>query len=90
MHEIESSRIVAPSGAEGTGSGAPRDSQPSGLAVERPQTAEEALRLAIVLCVEAGDLEGAEVLLEAAKRTKPRPVAQLTLARWRDEGGRKR
>jgi hypothetical protein len=49
-------------------------------------TAEDALRLAIKLAVDEGDLDRAAALIEAAKRTKPRPVTALEVVRRRDRG----
>ena len=55
-----------------------------------PTTADAALRLAIKLAVDASDFDTAAVLLEAAKRTKPRAVRPLEAVRRRDEETGKR
>jgi hypothetical protein len=51
-----------------------------------PATSADALALAIKLAIDAGDLDGAAVLLDAARRTRARPVAHLDVVRSRDEG----
>jgi hypothetical protein len=57
-----------------------------------PPTAEDALRLAIKLAVDKGDLDRAGALLDVAKRTKARPVTALDVVRARrdDAEGNKR
>jgi len=52
---------------------------------DMPMTSEEALRLAIKLAVDESDFDRAAVLLDAAKRTRPRAVTRLEAVRGRGE-----
>jgi hypothetical protein len=53
---------------------------------DTPMTSDEALRLAIKLAVDEGDFDRAAVLLDAAKRTRPRAVTHLETVRGRGDG----
>jgi hypothetical protein len=98
---IESSRIVteivAPCTTEPAPTPARSHSEVAGdetrTRVERaeappgaPTSSEDALKLAISLAVQSGDLDTASVLLEVAKRTRRRTVTPLEVVRRRDDG----
>jgi hypothetical protein len=87
----ESSRIVRESRVDCTDATIPlenKDELPTGCATERentPKTSAEALKLAVSLMLEAGDLDGAAEVIALMKRMKPRPVVDLRAVRRRDD-----
>ena len=104
--EIESSRIVLGSCAERTEIRATPDIHPDGLAVRgspgleatasapatpsAPTTGTDALKLAVRLLLDAGDLDAAAEVIALMKRAKPKPVAHLEAVRARRDDDGKR
>jgi hypothetical protein len=83
----ESSPIVTAKGAKRTDIERTHDIQPSGVAVggAPPLTSAAALKLAVKLALDEGDLDGAAALLDVARKLKPRPVVDLRAVRRRDD-----
>jgi hypothetical protein len=84
----ESSPIVTEPRAERTDPHGTADSQRDRLALADagPTTSADALKLAVKLALDEGDLDGAAMLLDVARKTRPRPLVHLEAVRRRDDG----